>query len=458
MMATSNNSNHLLYKQALIDPSVLREEELLELLIRYPYSQPLIFAYERRKKLLGQESPNKELALLYAQSENWLLNFVNKPVESLAQEITPSLAQEGSEKLSNELHNSSSQDISTLEIAEENLEPAAIGAEEIEQQEQKEEVDILEEQENLEPAATITEEIEQQEQKEEQEDILEEQENLEPATTVAEEIEQQEQKEEEEDILEEQENLEPAATITEEIEQQEQKEEQEDILESSETAKEHEALDRLVQEGSVGADYFVFDSFEKIEEAPKEDTTLIEQQNTEKDDVSLYNDDLMPYSFRWWLHKTRLEHADTYQPYASKNAPSLTKPNIDTGLIEYSILDQQIKENIINFQDPEEKLSEEVKKKPVIPVPPKKGADIIEKFMQKDPVIHPPSPENINNENMARQSAEDNYVFVTETLANIYIDQGLYLKAKEVFNKLILKYPEKKSYFATRIEELEKNL
>jgi hypothetical protein len=39
----------------------------------------------------------------------------------------------------------------------------------------------------------------------------------------------------------------------------------------------------------------------------------------------------------------------------------------------------------------------------------------------------------------------------------VYIDQGLHLIAIEVFKKLILKYPEKKSYFATRIEELEKN-
>ena len=81
-MATLNTSYRSQYKQALQDPTRLSEEDLLGLLLKYPYSQPLIFAYERRKKLINQESPNKELALLYAQSESWLLSYVNKPIES----------------------------------------------------------------------------------------------------------------------------------------------------------------------------------------------------------------------------------------------------------------------------------------------------------------------------------------------------------------------------------------
>ena len=50
---------------------------------------------------------------------------------------------------------------------------------------------------------------------------------------------------------------------------------------------------------------------------------------------------------------------------------------------------------------------------------------------------------------------EDNEL-VTETLANIYIMQKLYDKAISVFEKLILKYPEKSTYFASRIEETQK--
>lgn|GEM_PF-1042003 len=56
---------------------------------------------------------------------------------------------------------------------------------------------------------------------------------------------------------------------------------------------------------------------------------------------------------------------------------------------------------------------------------------------------------------MARLSVQEDDDLMTETLANIYADQGHLEKAIKAFDKLKLKYPEKSSYFAGRIKELQ---
>ncbi|TJZ60457.1 hypothetical protein FAZ15_10665 [Sphingobacterium olei] len=235
-----------------------------------------------------------------------------------------------------------------------------------------------------------------------------------------------------------------------------------EFVEDSDTEDEEEVaddrtLEKLIQGGASSADFFVFESKNDVEKdlpVQKDEAAAQEEEN-----ISLYNDELLPYSFRWWLHKTRLEYADTYQPFASPMFPEPYKRPFNPQKIDEAVLDQQIKENIFHLQDPEVKLSEATKMKRVPYNPaPKKVDEVIEKFIREDPIIHPPSPEQLNTENKARRSAEDNYTLVTETLANVYADQNLYLKAIEVFKKLILKYPEKKSYFASRIKELEKNI
>ena len=63
-----------------------------------------------------------------------------------------------------------------------------------------------------------------------------------------------------------------------------------------------------------------------------------------------------------------------------------------------------------------------------------------------------PLPDN----NISLKSEEENDEIITETLAKIFVDQKKYDKAIEAFEKLCLKFPEKNSYFAAQIDEINK--
>ena len=54
-------------------------------------------------------------------------------------------------------------------------------------------------------------------------------------------------------------------------------------------------------------------------------------------------------------------------------------------------------------------------------------------------------------------SNADNSYLMTETLARVYLEQKKYQKAIQAYQILILKYPEKSSFFADRILDI-KNL
>lgn len=168
--------------------------------------------------------------------------------------------------------------------------------------------------------------------------------------------------------------------------------------------------------------------------------------------ASRYHDNSMPYSFLWWLNKTRKEHSTSHQPFAKQeDIPPIEEKNAET-----DPLDQQVREHIFHIQAPELKLSDG---NPTQTIPfkvHKKESPVIEKFIKEEPQITPPSAEKVSSENKARESAIDESGFVSETLARIYSEQGLYHKSIETYKKLSLKFPEKSPYFADLIKQLEK--
>ena len=169
----------------------------------------------------------------------------------------------------------------------------------------------------------------------------------------------------------------------------------------------------------------------------------------EQHDVSKYHDEKMPYTFMWWLDKTRKEHAQAYQPYIKPpGAPSKKEKKITDEL------QQQYFENIFHITSVEE--LDKATPPPAAPDFKRKEQVIIERFIKEEPQIKPQSSDKLDNENKAKKSSEDRDELVSETLAGIYSDQMLYHKAIASYKKLILKFPEKSRYFAEKIEQLEK--
>ncbi len=92
-------------------------------------------------------------------------------------------------------------------------------------------------------------------------------------------------------------------------------------------------------------------------------------------------------------------------------------------------------------------------------VPVKKHKEeIIDRFIETQPRISKPSAEFYSASKKAKESLDANRNPVSETLAKIYEAQGNYQKAIHVYHQLILNYPEKKSLFAPRIEELKNKI
>jgi hypothetical protein len=84
-----------------------------------------------------------------------------------------------------------------------------------------------------------------------------------------------------------------------------------------------------------------------------------------------------------------------------------------------------------------------------------KKFDLIDKFIENSPKISPTKETTSIPTNIAKSVEEPTHL-MTETLAKIYLEQKKYQRAIQAYEILILKYPEKSSFFADRIENIKK--
>jgi hypothetical protein len=130
------------------------------------------------------------------------------------------------------------------------------------------------------------------------------------------------------------------------------------------------------------------------------------------------------HSFQEWLQLSRTEPFDRSEVVSA---------------------DEEIKNTIVETKKEEPSINEERLKK----------AEIIDKFIETNPKISPIKPGNSAPVVQIESNTEDNSYLMTETLARVYLEQKKYTKAIQAYEILILKYPEKITFFADRISDIK---
>lgn len=110
-----------------------------------------------------------------------------------------------------------------------------------------------------------------------------------------------------------------------------------------------------------------------------------------------------------------------------------------------------------NFSESDEKdILQEKEEVKVMPSPKQIQSELIDRFIIANPRIEPVKVQ-IDEPviDISKPFTEEKEEYLTETLARIYTKQGYYSKAINIYESLSLKYPEKSSYFAALILEVQ---
>src|SRR5690606_2318121 len=112
-------------------------------------------------------------------------------------------------------------------------------------------------------------------------------------------------------------------------------------------------------------------------------------------DIFRYHEERLPYTFLWWLNKTRKEYQNI-RPYATfrlDTARSIRKKQ------EEEVINHQIAENIFHLTSTDELERSVETRKTVTFDFMKKEHRIIERFLKEEPQIAPPQASKLDTEN-----------------------------------------------------------
>jgi tetratricopeptide (TPR) repeat protein len=145
---------------------------------------------------------------------------------------------------------------------------------------------------------------------------------------------------------------------------------------------------------------------------------------------------------------------------ASQDLPEDLSKNLEIGVEQddalftwlRSVSDSEEKEEEGQEKVREVKRGEEEVRKSTESIQP--TLNLIEKFIATEPRITPGKVEQYTGVSFAKDSLEENFDWVTETMAKLYAAQGKIDRARKAYKRLIELHPEKKIHFENQLKVL----
>ena len=205
-------------------------------------------------------------------------------------------------------------------------------------------------------------------------------------------------------------------------------------------------------------DFIISDTFTRI------DKNLYEQKLAEINDIDVDATELLFIEEKIGSRENSLEQSiltsiKEAAPAESTNSNSLIEEKLKIGKplvfsptekysfeewLQLSKIHPIVRENIVPKEEITTTIDPEKQKK----------LALIDKFIEANPKI-PPIKKEAESIFKFEPSSENSPYLMTETLARVYLEQHKYDKAIQAYEILILKYPEKSSFFANRISDIK---
>lgn len=208
---------------------------------------------------------------------------------------------------------------------------------------------------------------------------------------------------------------------------------------------------------SVLFDYITSDSFNQNIVSTTQQKLQEQINNIDviaAEEISIFNSETSPFD-------EKVLHPDLFEEKTAENEIEIVKDNLAIGTpLEFNSTETHSFQEWLKLSTPAtiERTEEEVKEE--IQGHQKSSetlskSDLIDKFITTKPKIAPVK-KTVSLKNLAQENSFNSNELMTETLAKVYLEQKNYKKAIQAYRILSLKYPEKNSFFADRIADLEK--